>query len=434
MTKNTLKEYSKQTAKELCKALALIKVKEVKGEGVFEVIATTEGVDRDGEVIMIKGWDFTNFMKNPVVLFGHDYWSFPIGAVTELTPDDSKVVAKGVFARTEEGQKARVLYEDGILKTVSVGFIPKERNGNVITKAELLELSFVPVPSNPEALDMMKAIKDFEGMLTTSARIKKDAIPHAEYPLADEVMEWDPALATEAVKEWASEGSEEAGMSIDFAEYKRAFAWMDAADAESEGAYKLIHHTVENDDLTTVYQGVATAMAALLAEDGAGIPEEERQAVYDHLAKHFEEFGKEVPEFKSYSQYELDNLFPSQKAEISKDQKSQINFVIKTLKQDVNNLVADAVDKIGTVMGSDSFDAEPTQKAGRVLSSKTRASITNAVEAMGTAVKELKALIESTDASNSEDEKSFHTDMLKMLQSIDKTVESGIVGLKSRVK
>ena len=44
-----------------------------------------------------------------------------------------------------------------MVKTVSVGFIPKQRqedNHRIITSAELLELSFVAVPCNPEALSL----------------------------------------------------------------------------------------------------------------------------------------------------------------------------------------------------------------------------------------------------------------------------------------
>ena len=45
--------------------------------------------------------------------------------------------------------------KEGILKAVSIGFIPKERDENnpaIITKSEMLELSVVPVPANPNAL------------------------------------------------------------------------------------------------------------------------------------------------------------------------------------------------------------------------------------------------------------------------------------------
>lgn len=427
MLKQSLKEYSKEAAKEIVKALSKNNVKEVKGEGEFEVIATTEGVDRDGEIILVKGWDFANFMKNPVLLFGHDYWSWPIGAVTEVITEDDKVIAKGVFARTEEGQKARMLYEDGILKTVSVGFIPKERNGNVITKAELLELSFVPVPSNPEALDMKKQVKEFEGMMKTNVRIDKAVVAFAETEAAPEDQEWDETVALEAVKEWATEGEED---KLDIDKYKQAFAYIGDG---TEGSAKLLHHTVEGDKLMVVWQGVLSAMTKLLSEDGAGIPDDERQAVYGHLAKHFEQFGKEVPAFKSYTPYELDNLFPTEKSKLSVDQKDACHYIVKTMTEDVNNLLAGAVEKIGAVIGEPN-NAKPITKAGRTLSSKTRSSINNAVDAMGKTVEALKKLLESADASDTEDGKSADLDLLKDLRGLDKTVERAIKNVKERVR
>lgn len=426
MFKQSLKEYSKDTAKEIVKALSKINVKEVKGEGDFEVIATTEGVDRDGEVILIKGWDFTNFMKNPVLLFGHDYWSWPIGAVTELIPDGDKVIARGVFARTEEGQKARQLYEDGILKTVSVGFIPKERNGNVITKAELLELSFVPVPSNPDAVDTRKEIGELEGIMKTCVKVEKTVVPFEETSKAPEDQEWDEADAIQKVKEWATD---EDGETIDLNKYEKAFAYR----GEGEDSVKLIHHTIAGDNLSVVWQGVLSAMSKLLAEDGAGIPEDERKAVYGHLAKHFEQFGKEAPEFKSYTQYEIDNMFPSKKEALSEDQKEACQYIIKTMKEDVNNLLAGAVEKISTVIGEPK-SAEPISKAGRTLSSKTRSTINNAVDAMGKAVEALSKLLESADTSGEEDGKSADLDLLKDLRGLDKTIEKAIKNVKQRVK
>lgn len=159
-TQETIKVYSEKAAKELKQALSKITPKKkVQGDGEFEVVATTEGVDRDGEVIQVSGWDFKNFYKNPVLLWGHEYEELPIGAVTELRVENGSVIAKGLFARSEFAQEVRALYDDGFLKTVSVGFIPHERNGNVITKAELLELSFVSVPANPDALDRLKSFE-----------------------------------------------------------------------------------------------------------------------------------------------------------------------------------------------------------------------------------------------------------------------------------
>lgn len=73
------------------------------------------------------------------------------------------MIVEGVFAGTEKAQVVRQLYDEGIMKTVSVGFIPRERdakNSKIITKAELLELSFVPVPANPNALSLQKEMLD----------------------------------------------------------------------------------------------------------------------------------------------------------------------------------------------------------------------------------------------------------------------------------
>jgi len=167
-----LKVYTKEAAESLAKALSKLSLKEVKGDGTFEVIATTEGIDRDGEVIKVDGWDFANYMKNPIMLWGHNYYDMSaiIGAVTEVIPGKGQVIVRGTFANTESGQMARQLYDDGILKAVSVGFIPKEREGTTtITKAELLEISFVSVPSNPDALSLSKVFK-LDNLIKTSIK------------------------------------------------------------------------------------------------------------------------------------------------------------------------------------------------------------------------------------------------------------------------
>ncbi len=170
MSKLSLLLQVKQLTEEAAKSIRL-KISaphKVVGKGEFEVIATTESIDRDGEVLSLDGWEFDNYMLNPVVLWSHDLYSLPLGIVTELRKENGNVIVKGVFADTEEGQKVRKLYEDGILRTVSVGYIPKERLGNVITKMELYEISFVTVPANPDAMStrQMKAIKTIDSIIT----------------------------------------------------------------------------------------------------------------------------------------------------------------------------------------------------------------------------------------------------------------------------
>lgn len=132
-------------------------IKEVSDEetGVFEVIITTDDMDRMGEIINLDGWEIDNYMKNPVVLWGHDHYKMPIGICTGIERVSNGLKARGKFAPGEEGQQVRSLYDLGVIRATSVGFIEKERQGNIITKAELIEFSFVSVPANPMALSTL---------------------------------------------------------------------------------------------------------------------------------------------------------------------------------------------------------------------------------------------------------------------------------------
>lgn len=141
--------------------------------GKFKVIATTDDVDRDGESIAVDGWDFKNYEKNPVMLWAHDFTSMPIGKALKITKEGNGYVVEGVFAPSERGQEARRNYDAGFLNTVSVGFIPKEKRGNIITKAELLEISFVPVPANANAV----AVRAMEELKTKMAKVDQEPVP-----------------------------------------------------------------------------------------------------------------------------------------------------------------------------------------------------------------------------------------------------------------
>lgn len=131
------------------------KTKEASDTGSFQVVISTADQDRQGESVDQAGWDLTHYKKNPVVLWGHDYYSLPIGITESIEVKDNQLVATGRFAPAEANpfaQQVRRLYDLKIVRATSVGFIAKEVDGNKITKAELLEFSFVPVPANPYAL------------------------------------------------------------------------------------------------------------------------------------------------------------------------------------------------------------------------------------------------------------------------------------------
>lgn len=125
---------------------------EAKYQATF--VISDESVDRQGEVIKQNGWDFENFLKNPVILFGHDSYDLPIGKGVKLWTEGTKTYLTIEFAAAIYDKAMTIwnMVKNGILNTVSVGFINEEYDNNELTKNELLEVSIVPIPANPNAI------------------------------------------------------------------------------------------------------------------------------------------------------------------------------------------------------------------------------------------------------------------------------------------
>ena len=132
-------------------------------------VFSDESVDRYGDVISAKGWDLTNFNANPIALFGHDSASVEnaIGRAKNVRVEGTRLVGDIEFMTADVNPNAEAVWrmvEGGWLKTVSVGFAPlewtpsKTRKGGVdFLKQELLEISIVPIPANPNAVALAKA-------------------------------------------------------------------------------------------------------------------------------------------------------------------------------------------------------------------------------------------------------------------------------------
>ena len=157
--KATFNEISETMVSKILDSLWELKLKEEKENKKFRVIASTEDVDRSWEIIRVNGWTWDNFMKNPVIIANHVYKVENIvGKATSIYIKNNQLVIEGIFSSSNPlGKLLADLYEEGMIKSVSVWFIPKQRDENdlkIITEAELLELSFVAVPCNPNALSL----------------------------------------------------------------------------------------------------------------------------------------------------------------------------------------------------------------------------------------------------------------------------------------
>jgi HK97 family phage prohead protease len=136
-------------------------------DGSFIAIASTNMVDRHGEVVDNNGWELKAYKQNPVILWGHDHNEPAIGVSkktwVEGTGKKAKLMIQPLLHDvTEKARAISALVDMGVIKTLSVGFKPLESpDGVTFTKNELLEVSMVNVPANAEARIMAyKGLKE----------------------------------------------------------------------------------------------------------------------------------------------------------------------------------------------------------------------------------------------------------------------------------
>lgn len=143
---------------------------ETKKDGgglTLSFVASTDAVDRYGDIVIQSGWNLENYRSNPIILFNHDQAALPIGAAKRVEVKDGRLEVDIKFDMNDPhaaniARKA----EAGFLNAVSVGFQPLKstpRNklsksdkawaeeGTIFHSAELLEISVVTVPANPAA-------------------------------------------------------------------------------------------------------------------------------------------------------------------------------------------------------------------------------------------------------------------------------------------
>ncbi len=328
---------------------------------VLEFIGSTSDVDRYGDIIDVEGWDLKNYLKNPVFLWAHNYQHPPIGKALSVKKADGALTFRIQFPTPEEFPFADTIYKlylGGYLKATSVGFggldsegIYGEPQGDSgwrpylgthYHKQELYELSAVPVPANPNALQMAvkkgilsaEQVKTFPsqssfvgplcagcgkpweekecgphhakifaeiqagttGISDEAKPEEKGVIPYKAYPKEDEDAAWDGPAQVKAA---------------DVVTLKLICTWFDSEKPDIKGSYKLPHHLAENKHV--VWKGVSAAMAALLgARGGVDVPDGDRKGIYNHLAKHYKQFDKDVPEFKDYTAVELRLIEPEE--------------------------------------------------------------------------------------------------------------------------
>jgi len=145
-------------------------------------------------------------------------------------PEKLEVMYEAIITDPEAEQKIR----SGIPFKVSLG-ADYERI-DIIDGIEVprnlffREISLVAVPGIPEA-----SVQVVEGAYVTESmiRIKERAVPFETTPKADEDRSWDKDRAIASLRKWASRDGSGEKDTIDWAKYKRGFAWYDEENPEN---------------------------------------------------------------------------------------------------------------------------------------------------------------------------------------------------------
>lgn len=144
--------------------------KAITGEdGLTRVTASTPTSDRYGDVVSAP-WSLDRYRANPVVVFAHDYSQPAVGKAVDVRLEGENLVATIQWddhPSNPLGQTVAHQFRSGFLNAVSVGFQPGiairrsqldasdpyyAEKGNWFKDNELLEISAVPIPANPDAL------------------------------------------------------------------------------------------------------------------------------------------------------------------------------------------------------------------------------------------------------------------------------------------
>ena len=289
------------------------------GSVMIRGFASTADFDRAGDSISAEAWQkggLSNFEKNPIILFNHDY-DKPIGRATGLKagPDGLELECK--ISKSAPANVAE-LVKDGVLGAFSVGFrvkdadYIKETDGLMIKDAELFEVSVVSVPCNQSAtfslaksFDSSDEYEEFKKTFTNrvdlagqslakdeviTSGIASDTPQSAEINSADQEIKMDNQnIDLEAFAKKVAEDTA-AKIAMKQAEQKAA----DEAEAKAVAEAEVEKAQALEAENIRVKTGVETGVEALMADVQAKLSE--KDAKMDEVVASFQKDLEEKKE------------------------------------------------------------------------------------------------------------------------------------------
>lgn len=254
--------------------------------GRVTAVISTGDIARDQAIIDPSGWDFSNYDRNPVILWMHDAGMMPFARTIERVATEKELVAKAQFDLDDPfAQTVLRKIEAGYVNATSVRWLPKRtdfrKTGKgkdagqilVFVEQELLEWSFVTIPADPKALIM---------------RADGSALEIEDY-IDDRAAIASHSTATDTDSPWNGPQAV-AGAPNDAKILRYMHAWVNSeGDPDAKGSYKFPHHAPRKGAAANI-AGVNNALARL---PQAQIPAGDREGVEAHLRRHRRDAGLE---------------------------------------------------------------------------------------------------------------------------------------------
>lgn len=124
-------------------------------------VVSDERRNTHGFIIRTSGIDYSDFARNPVMYYNHDYTrAGVIGRWENIRVDGTRLLMDAVFDESSEvGARVKKQVEDGFLRCASIGIAcpdgETEENGvKTVIKCRLREVSIVDIPANGNAVKL----------------------------------------------------------------------------------------------------------------------------------------------------------------------------------------------------------------------------------------------------------------------------------------
>lgn len=157
-----------------------------------------------------------------------------------------------------------------------------------------------PDPVNNQGIDEDDVEEQTDGMTMPMMIMPRSASGASDLPIAPRDTTWDAAAADKRVQDYAR-GKE----NMDWAKYGKAFFYVDEADKELLGSYKLGFADVIDGSLVAVPKGIF-AVAGVLngARGGADISESDAMEIKDKVSAYYSRLAKEFNDDSIKSPFE----------------------------------------------------------------------------------------------------------------------------------